>query len=560
MTDPAPLAQLRRDPIGFYRLCWPDGAGLWSKQRDILESLIDTQETFVPSANVMGKTHAAAAILLWWVSTRFPAQCLVFSSSQIQLLNALIPQAAKLLRSSAVPLGLTMRHREICMRQPGSPRMYEEHFVRFHVTRTLESFQGVHLPGGVDDPSVLVIFEEASGIDDLFYVPAQTQAHRLLAIANPINNDNFFYRQCEGGDLPDVERPGKFERRVIPIDGDQSPNVLAGQAWRAKGETGPIPEAVPGVLSYHEYQRSNRNWDEAKKCVHLHGRFYKGGELSLFRPDWLDAAEDIWRDLQKVKRGPVFWLGVDVAAGGRDLNCWVVTDHLGVVEVDARKSMEDTTIIQKLTLAIMAKYDIAPRRVCFDYGAGGKQHVDYMRQAGSHIRSVNFGAGARDKKAYVNRRVEMYCLLARAFDPTRWAHETMKLDDGQVVDRRAWALCFALPPDDHLLRQELAVLPIQYERDCRQSLPSKRPTGKKVKGAVYLEDLLGRSPDRADSLALSYWARAGGAKGIPRYTRPLMVSGAGESEEGVEPEPPLEETDPEGKQAVDEFVSRIFGS
>ena len=560
MTDPAPLAQLRRDPIGFYRLCWPDESGmkLWSKQTAILESLIDTQETFCHSANKTGKTHVAAAAVIWWMATRFPAQCIVFSSSTRQLHQALIPQVAALIRSSKVPLGLWKRHHDIVVKQPGSQNYFEEHFAHFHVTKTIESLHGVHLPGGVDDPRVFILFEECSAIGDPFYIAAQAQLHRLLAIGNPMSNDNFFYRQCKQGDKPDPERPGKLEQRVIRIDGLQSPNVVAGMAWRAKGETGPVPEVVPGVLSYHEYQRGDRNWDEAKKCVRLHGRFYEGGELSLFRPDWLDAAEDIWRDLQKVKRGPVFWLGVDVAAGGRDLNCWVVTDHLGVAEIDPRKSQEDTTVIQKITLQIMAKYDIAPRRVCFDKGAGGGQHVDYMRQAGCQVRAVNFGAGAQDKKAYVNRRVEMYCLLARAFDPVRWAHETMKLDDGQIVDRRAWASCFALPPDDHLLRQELAVLPIQYEKDGRQSLPSKRPTGKKVKGAIYLEDLLGRSPDRADALALSYWARAGGAKGIPRYTRPLMVSG--EAEELAEQQEVLEETDPEGKQAVDEFVSRIFGS
>jgi hypothetical protein len=444
--------------------------------------------------------------------------------------------------------------------------MYEEHFVRFHVTRTLESFQGVHLPSTVDDPRVFLLFEEASAVENQFYTAGQGQADRMLVITNPVSNDNFVYQQCRKGSGPDPERPGKFERQVIHIDGADSPNVTAGKAWRAAGKAGPVPVAVPGILSYHEYQRRDRNWDEAKKCVSLHGRFYEGGELSLFRPEWLNAAEDVWRDLnpekgRKPKRGPVFWLGVDVAAGGRDLNCWVVTDHLGVVEVDARKSMEDTTIIQKVTLQIMAKYDIAPRRVCFDYGGGGGQHVDYMRQAGCQVRAVKFGESAVNKRAYVNRRTEMYCLLARAFDPTRWAHETMKLDDGRIVDRRAWASCFTLPPDDHLLRQELAVLPIQYEKDSgRQSLPSKRPIGKKVKGAVYLEDLLGRSPDRADALALSYWARAGGAKGIPRITRPLLVSGAGEAEESDEPEQPLEEVDPEGKQKVDEFVSRIFGS
>jgi hypothetical protein len=58
MTDPAPLAQLRRDPIGFYRLCWPDGSGLWSKQRDILEALVETQEVFCHAASPHRKRNS----------------------------------------------------------------------------------------------------------------------------------------------------------------------------------------------------------------------------------------------------------------------------------------------------------------------------------------------------------------------------------------------------------------------------------------------------------------------------------------------------------------------
>ena len=53
-----PWARYEHDPIGFVQ----EGLGevLWSKQREILQSLVDNKRTVVPACHAPGKSHLAA--------------------------------------------------------------------------------------------------------------------------------------------------------------------------------------------------------------------------------------------------------------------------------------------------------------------------------------------------------------------------------------------------------------------------------------------------------------------------------------------------------------------
>jgi hypothetical protein len=65
---------------------------------------------------------------------------------------------------------------------------------------------------------------------------------------------------------------------------------------------------------------------------------------------------------------------------------------------------------------------------------------------------------------------------------------------------------FILPPTYQALRQELAVLPLMYDSEGRMYLPPKDDARAKATGQVSIRQLLGRSPDRADSLVLAVHA------------------------------------------------------
>jgi hypothetical protein len=80
---------------------------------------------------------------------------------------------------------------------------------------------------------------------------------------------------------------------------------------------------------------------------------------------------------------------------------------------------------------------------------------------------------------------------------------------------------FALPPCCHQLRQELGVLPLQYDSEGRMFLPPKdHSTADPHQGPSLRQLLAGRSPDRADSLVLAVWALSRPRRRIPFVTGP----------------------------------------
>ena len=87
---------------------------------------------------------------------------------------------------------------------------------------------------------------------------------------------------------------------------------------------------------------------------------------------------------------------------------------------------------------------------------------------------VHFGGGADDPKRFRNRRAELFWRLREA------------LERGEVS-----------LPDDEELHADLSALRYQFTQDGRIQIESKDECRKR----------LGRSPDRADALALA-WAAA----------------------------------------------------
>ena len=514
------------NPLAFIEYYWP-GTKIYDKQEETLLSVRDNNETFVHSANECGKTKCTSLAVLWFFCTRFPAKVVTSSSSEKQLKQILWSEIDFLIRTAVYPLGIDQQTLKLQVLDENRIP-YGNHYVTGTVTNSVENFQGHHLPRDPDWlPRVLFAFDEASGIPDEFYHAAQSQAHRLLVTSNPLSTDGFLFRECnrKPKDDPDPYRPGKFYRKVIHIDALDSPNVKIGMEWEKAGRTGMPPTLIPGLIDWHTYKFRERVWDPIKRQMRLHGFFYQGIEYLLFPPDYLDAAENAWDQVWCMKRGPCF-MGVDPAEGGGDLTAWSVIDWLGIVD-QVVKNTRDTNEINPITMNLMGKWHIPARRVVYDKGGGGNIHVNSLRGKGIRARAISFGGSPKEKEEYKNRRAEIYGLLAKALDPSKWS----KIPPSESgADGDVWRRCFAIPrADDPMmphdqrelvsrifspeLREELAVLPTLYDAEGRLYLPPKnRQRSKKTSANSQptIREMIGRSPDRADSLALAVYARDGG--------------------------------------------------
>ncbi|MFO0451832.1 MAG: terminase large subunit domain-containing protein [Pseudomonadota bacterium] len=209
--------------------------------------------------------------------------------------------------------------------------------------------------------------------------------------------------------------------------------------------------------------------DSAFYQVRVKGEFADAEEGQLFSFALLERAT-----AAKVEPGPMA-LGVDVArsvAGDQNAVC---VARGGQVEKFVLWRSPDlmATVAKVVDVAAVA----LPQRVTVDAGGVGAGVADRLRQLRFPVSQVQFGGGARDTTRFRNRRAELY-----------WSLREL-LEQGRV----------SLPDDDELVADLLAIR-YRFTQDGRIELAPKDEIRQK----------LGRSPDRADALALALETLEGG--------------------------------------------------
>lgn len=162
-------------------------------------------------------------------------------------------------------------------------------------------------------------------------------------------------------------------------------------------------------------------------------------------------------------------LGVDVARFGDDKSAHVIREGLYVhpIETRSKQLLTETT---GWTANVIVKEHI-DGTIIDTIGMGMSIH-DHLMMQGFYCVDGNFGMNADDKETYINKRAESYFRLRDA------------------IDRG-----LSLPRDEELL-EELVSITYQYTE-----------TGKiKITPKDKIKEELGRSPDKADALALTFFA------------------------------------------------------
>lgn len=315
----------------------------------------------------------------------------------------------------------------------------------FLVARTAakpENLAGFHAD------SMLFILDEASGIDDSIFEVVEgalTGANnKLLMCSNPTRNSGFFKRAF-------------FEDRDLY-------------------HTMKVSSADSGRVSDDYCKRLIKQYGEDSDVVRVRvfGEFGKAEADGLIALELVESA---------MAREPVYLgelvLGVDPARFGDDET--VIQPRIGNTALpfdNYRKADLMTTvgrIVHKLT-ALMTKFDCGRATINVDEGGLGGGVVDRLREVCAEknlhvtINGCNFGGKARDS-AYSNFVTEAYFSLRD------------RLAEGEII----------LPRDDELAAQLTTRKYLLTSAD-KLILEDKKTYKKRI----------GRSPDRADALALAF--------------------------------------------------------
>lgn len=302
----------------------------------------------------------------------------------------------------------------------------------------------------------------------------------------------------------------RYYRKIIKITAEDSPNVKAGLLYASAGKPVSPILVIPGVLPYDEYLKRRATWDSVRQCIGLDAEFYEGAEVLLYPPLWLNFAEAKADELVRANTHRIAKaMGVDPAEGG-DRTAFAIVDELGLIDLISVQT-PDTTVVTSRTIALIERYNLAPERVFFDRGGGGKEHADRLRAQGYKVQSVGFGEAStieprrgmirveerkevrEERYTYKNRRAEMYGELRILLDPSR--------ENG----------VFAIPKRFVELRRQLSLFPLWWDEEGRLYLPPKqRKTGDRNTTAGQqkqtLDQIIGHSPDESDALVLAVHA------------------------------------------------------
>ena len=430
----------RNDPATFMREIL--GIDLWSKQREIVESVRDNSRTTVRSASAVGKTLVSACIALWFLVSFSPATVLTTGRSFRQVKEQLWREIRSRHAQAKIPLGGNITQTSLTLG--------DDWFALGFSTDEPERITGFH------NKHVLVIVDEASGIPDEVYGaienPLSAGFTRLLLLGNPTQSVGKF-RDSFTSKMYNSFHRSAFDTPSFTGEGD-----------------------FPFLIGKNYVEEKKIEWGEDSPLyeVYILGNF-PSGETDRLIPFGL-AEMAINRTIKPDKEDEIA-LGADLSRMGEDESVIYVRQGKRVVKSVFWKKKDTEAAVGKIIHElnwINEEYGKPCGIINIDEGYNPGV-VDGVKSKFPKVNAISFQGKAKNTKQFANARAEMYWELALEFkdgtidipneklllkqitdiklkDPTRVdqilieSKESMKHRGQKSPDRAdALALCFYEP-------------------------------------------------------------------------------------------------------------------
>jgi hypothetical protein len=176
----------------------PNHTYLYSKQREIINSVVTNNKTVVVAANKTGKDFVASYICLWYFLHPEVTR-IVTTSVKDSHLDVLWDEIGGWISRCKYPLraedGGPLYCTDRKIRKVVNGQMCDHSYIRGMVSAKPEGLAGHHAP------RTLFVVDEASGSEDVVFDMGESWAAKQLYVGNPIRRAGRFYRDCKGGDL-----------------------------------------------------------------------------------------------------------------------------------------------------------------------------------------------------------------------------------------------------------------------------------------------------------------------------------------------------------------------
>lgn len=451
------LTDFEFDPLGFVMWAFPWGqAGTplekesgpeeWqaAQLRRIGDKLRDGGDLgavvreAVSAGHGVGKSGLVSWVILWAISTRENTRGVVTANTAGQLQTKTWAELAKWHKLFVAKELFTLTATALYSSDPERKQTWRIDAVPWSKENT-EAFAGLHNKGS----RVLLIFDEASAIDDLIWEVAEgalTDADTQIiwcAYGNPTRTTGRFHKVCT--------RPGAWTYNRVDSRTVRFTN---------KGQ---IAEWVKEYGEDSDFVR-----------VRVKGQFPRAGFANFISPELVEQARRrenprmSYMAFQKI-------MAIDPARFGDDFSVITLRQGNKVHWQVAMNGFDGPELCGRVVELVRKEGNIAC--IAYDANGNGADLDSALRRAPDlpTLIPVMWGVPAKDDKQYFNQRSEA------------WGKMRDWLATGEI-------------PDDDVLADELCSLDYGYDGLFRIQLESKADA--KKRGV--------QSPDRADSLAISF--------------------------------------------------------
>lgn len=353
----------------------------------------------------------------------------------------------------------------------------EQHFIKVVNPESEEGFSGTH------STCVIIVFDEATAVAQARYDLALTQAHCIVAAANPRTLGGWF-RNMFPASNPDETQiiDGELGKRLlVTVDGRNVCNVRAGY------------DVIPGQMDRTRLRALENKPDPRFVAMFAHGKFPdEDPDKQIIFYAWIERAEAAHhQDLPVTSFG--FDIGASItgdpsilAAGGSE-GC---RDLHEKIETDLMKQVEWILAVARDIYGIELLHGQNP--IALDRDGLGKGVADRLSELNVWVvEHIGNATSTVDARTYGNMRAETFGELGKRMNPL-------------LAPDVPWAV-----PSDPLLREELTAIEKIFGLDSiKYHVTPKEIKKKKRRGdEVSLKDKLGRSPDRCDAVGFLWLAQ-----------------------------------------------------
>jgi hypothetical protein len=394
---------IKDNPLAFVMFAFPWGQpgtplehfkGPRKWQREVLTHIADhitqnkgqldfnTLRHAVSSGRGIGKSALVSWITIWMLTTRIGSTTIISANSESQLRSVTWAEITKWLAMalnshwfevSATRLMPAKWLTELVERDLKKGTRYWGVEGRLWSAENPDAYAGVHNFDGV-----LVVFDEASGIDDSIWAVTSgfftenTPNRFWMAFSNPRRNTGYFYEAFNS-------KREFWTTKVVD----------------ARTVEGTDKQVYQQIID--EYGA-----DSSQAHVEVYGQFPSEGDDQFISASLVDEA--MKRPKYQDASAPIV-IGVDPARFGADATVIAVRQGRDIIAIQRHRGDDTMTVVGHVIEAIE---EYKPALVVIDEGGLGAGIVDRLKEQRYKIKGVNFGNKSSNPVMYGNKRAEMW--------------------------------------------------------------------------------------------------------------------------------------------------------